>query len=138
MGNDLSKCQWIFTELGVCFDIVEIWFGTANGQISSILTELSAAKLPYFHFQINFSIQWLFTKLGIGSGLGLLMIKFHQFRTIKLVNINGFLQNLACALMLWSAFGLLEGKFHQLLTELSAPNTSVFYFQEIPMDFHKI
>ena len=30
-----SKHQWIFTRLGMCFDIVEIWFGIANGQISS-------------------------------------------------------------------------------------------------------
>ena len=33
--DNLSKCQWIFTKLGVCIDIVEIWFGIANGQISS-------------------------------------------------------------------------------------------------------
>ena len=33
--NNLSKCQWIFTKLGMCIDIVEIWFGVANGQISS-------------------------------------------------------------------------------------------------------
>ena len=32
--NNLSKCQWIFTKLGVCIDIVEIWFGIVNGQIS--------------------------------------------------------------------------------------------------------
>ena len=30
-----SKPQWIFTKLGMCIDIVEIWFGIANGQISS-------------------------------------------------------------------------------------------------------
>ena len=39
--DNLSKHQWIFTKLGMCIDIVEIWFGIANGQISSI-TELSA------------------------------------------------------------------------------------------------
>ena len=33
--DNLSKHQWIFTKLGLCFDIVEIWFGIANGQISS-------------------------------------------------------------------------------------------------------
>ena len=32
----MSKHQWIFTKLGMCIDIVEIWFGIANGQISSI------------------------------------------------------------------------------------------------------
>ena len=35
--DDLSTHQWIFTKLGMCIDIVEIWFGIANGQISSIL-----------------------------------------------------------------------------------------------------
>ena len=34
--NYLSKCQWIFTKICVCIDIVEIRLGTANGQISSI------------------------------------------------------------------------------------------------------
>ena len=29
--DNLNK--WIFTKLGVCIDIVEIWFGIANGQI---------------------------------------------------------------------------------------------------------
>ena len=30
-----SKHQWIFTKLGVCIDIVDIWFGIANGQMSN-------------------------------------------------------------------------------------------------------
>ena len=33
--DNLSKRQWIFTKLGTCIDIVEIWIGIANGQISS-------------------------------------------------------------------------------------------------------
>ena len=33
--DTLSKHQWIFTKLGMCIDIKEIWFGIANGQISS-------------------------------------------------------------------------------------------------------
>ena len=33
--DNLSKHQWIFTKLGMCIDIVEIWFGIANGPISS-------------------------------------------------------------------------------------------------------
>ena len=32
---NLRKCQRIFAKLGVCIDIMEIWFGIANGQISS-------------------------------------------------------------------------------------------------------
>ena len=34
--DNLSKHHWIFTKLGMCIDIVEIWFGIANGQILSI------------------------------------------------------------------------------------------------------
>ena len=34
--DNLSKHQWIFTKLGICIDIMEIWFRIANGQISSI------------------------------------------------------------------------------------------------------
>ena len=33
--DNLSKHQWIFTKLGMYIDIVESWFGIANGQISS-------------------------------------------------------------------------------------------------------
>ena len=33
--DDLCKHQLIFTKHGMCIDIVEIWFGLANGQISS-------------------------------------------------------------------------------------------------------
>ena len=34
--DNFSKRQWIYTKLGVCIDIniVEIWFGIGNGQIS--------------------------------------------------------------------------------------------------------
>ena len=33
--DNLSKYQWIFTEFSMCIDIVELWIGIANGQISS-------------------------------------------------------------------------------------------------------
>ena len=29
--DNLSKHQWIFTKLGMCIDIVDIWFGISNG-----------------------------------------------------------------------------------------------------------
>ena len=38
--DNLSKCQWIFTKLGLCINIVEIWFGIANGQISLYFDEV--------------------------------------------------------------------------------------------------
>ena len=36
LDDNLSKYKWIFSKLGMYIDIVEIWFGIANGQISSI------------------------------------------------------------------------------------------------------
>ena len=48
--DNLSKHQWIFTKLGMCIDIMEIWFGISNGQISSNLTEFSAEDKPKFLF----------------------------------------------------------------------------------------
>ena len=34
LDDILSKHQWIFTKLGMCINIVEIWFVITNGQIS--------------------------------------------------------------------------------------------------------
>ena len=34
--DNLSKCQGILTKLGTCIDMKDIWFGIANGQISSL------------------------------------------------------------------------------------------------------
>ena len=32
-ADNLNRCQWIFIKLGMCINIVEIWFGIANVQI---------------------------------------------------------------------------------------------------------
>ena len=63
---NLSKHQWIFTKLGMCTDIVDIWFGIANGRISSNFTELS---------------NLLYALTLRRSGLELLMGKFRQMFT---------------------------------------------------------
>ena len=39
--HNLSKHRWIFTKVGMCIDIVEIWFGIANAQ-RQMFTELCA------------------------------------------------------------------------------------------------
>ena len=46
--DNLSKYQCIFTKLGICIDVVEIWFGIANGQISSTLTVVSQRHIYIF------------------------------------------------------------------------------------------
>ena len=51
--DNLSEYQWIFTNLGKCIDIVEIW--TANGQISSIFDRALPESCPYFHLRIIIS-----------------------------------------------------------------------------------
>ena len=48
--DNLSKHQWLLTKLGMCIDIVEIWFGIAYGQISPNFSELSARDTPIFSF----------------------------------------------------------------------------------------
>ena len=98
--HNLSKCQWSFTKLSVYINIVEIWFGIVNGQISPILDSYLPARNPYFHF-----------------------------RMITSVNINEFSPYLVYVLILWRyALGLLTGKFRQFLTELSARDTSALSF----------
>ena len=67
--DNFSKYQWIFTKLGVCIDIVNIWFWIADGQITSVFDSYLPVSCPYFHF-------WMIT----------------------LVNVNGFSPNLVCAL----------------------------------------
>ena len=97
-----SKYQWVLTKLGMCIDIVEIWFGIANGQISSIFDSYLPATCQYFTF-------WM----------------------IILVSIYGFSPDLVCVLPLWrSGLGLLMGNFRQFFTELSVRDTSIFLFQD--------
>ena len=50
LDDNFNKCQWIFTKLGVCIDIVKIWFKMADVQISSIFDSYLPAICPYFHF----------------------------------------------------------------------------------------
>ena len=49
--DNLSKHQWILTKLGMCIDIVDIWFGIANGQISSNFYSYLPETRPYFRFR---------------------------------------------------------------------------------------
>ena len=100
--DNMSKHQWIFTKLGMCIDIVEIWFGIANGQISSIFDSYLPETRPYFRF-------W----------------------TITRVNNKGFSPKLLYALTLRrSGLGLLMAKFRQIFTELSARDTPIFSFPD--------
>ena len=41
---NLSKCQGTLTKLGTCIDIKEIWFGIANGQISSVFDRVTCPR----------------------------------------------------------------------------------------------
>ena len=49
--DNLSKYQWILTKLGLCIDIVEIWFWIGNGQILSIFDSYLPMTHWYFRFR---------------------------------------------------------------------------------------
>ena len=60
LDENLSKCEWIFTKLGICIDIVKIWFGIVNGQIYvSFGQSYMPATCPSFRF-------WMITRINIG------------------------------------------------------------------------
>ena len=127
--------QWIF----VCIDIVEIWFGIVDGQISSVFDRVTCPQqIHIFYFRMitlvninGFSPNLVCTLILWRSALGLLIGKFRQFDsylpgthpyfhfwTLTLLNSNGFSPNLVCALILWtSALGLLMVEFCPFLTE---------------------
>ena len=47
--NNHSKYLLAFTKLGICIDIVEIWFGISIRQISSIFDRVTAGDMIVFH-----------------------------------------------------------------------------------------
>ena len=62
--DNLSKYQWIFSKLGMCIDIREIWFEIDNRQN---LTRVIGPLLSVLTFpDDNLSkYRWIFTKLGM-------------------------------------------------------------------------
>ena len=56
--DTLNKYQSSFTKLGTSIDTKKIWFEIANGQISSVFTDLSArhmivAGYMYYRFMLS-------------------------------------------------------------------------------------
>ena len=80
--NNLSECQWIFTKLSVCIDIVDVWFGIANMQFLTIWTDSSAHDMSVFSFPddnmfTSFSPNLVCALILWRSGFRLPMGKFH-------------------------------------------------------------
>ena len=65
--DNFSKYQWIFTKLGMCIDVVETWYGIADGQIPLIFVSVICTRHVRISFlDDNFSkYQWVFTKLYV-------------------------------------------------------------------------
>ena len=85
----MSKYQWVFAKLGICIDIMEIWFRIIIGQISSIFdNNLPTTSVFSFAYNNLSKYQWICTKLDLcinklyRPGLELLICKFHQFLTV--------------------------------------------------------
>ena len=47
MDNNFSKCQWIFTKLGMCINILKICIGIANGWSLSIFDRVICPQYIY-------------------------------------------------------------------------------------------
>ena len=47
--DNLSKCQWIATKLGLCIDIMEV-LGLLVGKFCQVLTKTSARNMSVFSF----------------------------------------------------------------------------------------
>ena len=57
LDDNLSKCQGIFIKLGTCIDIKEIWFGIANGEISSMFDKFICPQTimaGYYNLNLKF------------------------------------------------------------------------------------
>ena len=57
--DNLSKNQSVFTKLGICIDIMEIWLGLSNGQISPVFYRVvcppcNSGGVLLFHVYIFF------------------------------------------------------------------------------------
>ena len=99
--DNLRKFRWI-AKLGMCIDIVEIWFGIANEQISSIFDgSYLPETCPYFRFQM---ITWVNIGRWISAKLSM---------CIDIVVVR---------------FGIALGQISSILRELSARDMSVFSF----------
>ena len=71
--DNLSKHQWIFTKFGMCIDIVEIWFGIANGQTSSIFHGVICPRQMAGYYSLTF----LFTLPGTYQKQNILLLMNH-------------------------------------------------------------
>ena len=50
--DNLSKCQGTLTKLGTCIDM--IWFGIANGQISSMFDRVICDTIMAGYYSLTF------------------------------------------------------------------------------------
>ena len=59
-GDNLSKQLWIVTKLGMCIDILQTWFGIANGQIFSNFDVVICPR--HAHIFVFGTITWVNVK----------------------------------------------------------------------------
>ena len=89
LDDNLSKYQGIFIKLGMCIDIVEIWFRIANGQILSDFDRIICPRhdnggvLSFYVFICNMFIRNL--KMSFKHPLFFLCIIFPEIVVSKLL-----------------------------------------------------
>ena len=89
--DNLHKFKLIFTKLGMCIDIVEIWFRIAYGQILLSIFDsfFCLGHVHFFFSDDNLSkYQWIFTHFGVcidiveiwfGIALGQISLYFDSY-----------------------------------------------------------
>ena len=91
LADNLCKCQGILTKLGTCIDIKEIWFGIANGQISSMFDRVMCPRhnmvgyysLTFLFLFLHENMLWVliritWTRRGWSGGAKVLCILDHR------------------------------------------------------------
>ena len=62
--DNLSECQWIFTKLSMCIDIVEICLGLLMGKFRQLSSVRDMSDFSFLDDNVS-KYQWIFPKLGV-------------------------------------------------------------------------
>ena len=85
----------MFTKLGMCIDIMEIWYGLANGQISSIFDRvISQYKIVAVYYRFTFLMS--LRKHACSNILKFLPPKYENFQMKNSDNFHISAQNIDC------------------------------------------
>ena len=93
--NNLSKYQPMFTKLGMCIDIMEIWYmGLLMGRFHQFLTVISQHKIAAVYYRFTFLMS--LRKHAYSNILKFLPPKYENFQMKNSDNFHISAQNIDC------------------------------------------